>query len=115
MQETPDVTAVIGKSSHRKMKSSSTREEHEAFRKKNLTKKISLAATILQANNLLSKTKPTDIVAMYKSLKEGLDQCFQCGQDLLPSKIPAENIHLALDSLKYYVYVEKQKEQVQLE
>ena len=33
----------------------------------------------------------------------------------LPSKIPADRIHLAPDSLKYRVFVEKRKEQVQLE
>ena len=32
-----------------------------------------------------------------------------------PSKIPADRIHLAPDSLKYRVFVEKRKEQVQLE
>ena len=37
------------------------------------------------------------------------------GQDPLPSKIPTEKIHLAPDFLKYYIFVEKRKEQVQLE
>ena len=52
---------------------------------------------------------------MYKSLEDGLGQCFPYGQDPLPSKIPAGRIHLAPDSLKYRVFVEKRKEQVQLE
>ena len=52
---------------------------------------------------------------MYKSLEEGLGQCFPYGQDPLPCKIPAHRIHLAPDSLKYRVYVEKRKDQVQLE
>ena len=32
----------------------------------------------------------------------------------MPCKIPAERIHLAPNSLKYHVFVEKRKEQVQL-
>ena len=74
-----------------------------------------LATAILQANNLTSKTKPSDVEAMYKSLKDGLGQCFPYGQDPLPCKISADKIHLAPDSLKYCVFVEKRKEQVQLE
>ena len=72
-------------------------------------------AAILQANNLTSKTKPSEVKAMYKSLEEGLGHYFPYGQDPLPCKIPVEGIHLARDSLKYYVFVEKRKEQVQLE
>ena len=41
---------------------------------------LGLANTILQANNLASKTKPADVEAMYKSLEEGLGQCFLYGQ-----------------------------------
>ena len=52
---------------------------------------------------------------MYKSLEEGLGQCFPYGQDPLPCKIPADKIHLAPDSLKYRMFVEKRKDQVQLE
>ena len=52
---------------------------------------------------------------MYKSLEKGLGQCFPYGQDPLPCKIPAQRIHLAPDSLKYPVHVEKRKDQVQLE
>ena len=52
---------------------------------------------------------------MYKSLEDGLRQCFLYGQDLVPCKISADKIHLALNSLKYCVFVEKRKEQVQLE
>lgn len=77
--------------------------------------KNSLADAILQANNLTSKTKPADVEAMYKSLEEGLGQCFPYGQDPLPCKIRADMIHLALDSLKYRVFVAKRKDQVQLE
>ena len=74
-----------------------------------------LATAIVQANNLTSKTKPSDVEAMYKSLEDSLGQCFPYGQDPLPCKISADKIHLALDSLKYRVFVEKRKEQVQLE
>ena len=52
---------------------------------------------------------------MYKSLEEGLGQCFPYSQDPLPCKILADKIHLALDSLKYHMFVEKRKDQVQLE
>ena len=76
---------------------------------------MTLAATIIQANNLTSKTKPSDVEAMYKSLEDGLGQCFPYRQDPLPCKIPADRIRLAPDSLKYRVIVEKRKEQVQLE
>ena len=76
---------------------------------------MTLPAAILQANNLTAKTKPVDVEAMYKSLEEGLGQCFLYGQDPLPCKISADKIHLALDSLKYRVFVEKRKDQVQLE
>ena len=56
-----------------------------------------------------------DVDAMYKSLEDGLGQCFSYGQDPLLCKIPADRIHLAPDSLKFRVFVEKRKEQVQLE
>ena len=74
-----------------------------------------LIVAILQANNLTSKTKPSDVEAMYKSLEDSLGQCFPYGQDPLPYKIPAEKIHLVPDYLKYRILVEKRKEQVQLE
>ena len=74
-----------------------------------------LAVAILQANNLTSKMKPSNVEAMYKSLEYGLGQCFPFEQDHVPCKILAEKIHLALDSLKYSIFVEKRKEQVQLE
>ena len=70
---------------------------------------------IFQANNLTSKTKPSDVEAMYKSLEDRLGQCFPYGQDPLLCKISADKIHLAPNSLKYHVFVEKKKEQVQLE
>ena len=59
--------------------------------------------------------KPFDVEAMYKSLEDGLGQCLPYGQDPLPCKIPAAKIHLAPDSLKYRIFVEKRKKQVQLE
>ena len=64
------------------------------------------------SNNLTSKTKLSEVEAMYKSLEEGLGKCFPYGQDPLPCKILVERIHLALDFLKYRVFVEKRKEQV---
>ena len=47
---------------------------------------------------------------MYKSLEDGLRQCFPYGQDPMPNKIPAVKSTL----FKHRVFVEK-KEQVQLE
>ena len=34
---------------------------------------------IVKAKNLTSKTKPFDVEAMYKSLEDGLGQCFPYG------------------------------------
>ena len=113
--EIADETAATGESSRPKRKSTSGGGEREASRAKKSDGKLSLAAAILQANNLTSKTKPSEVEAMYKSLEEGLGQCFSYGQDPLPCKIPAHRIHLAPNSLKYRVYVEKRKDQVQLE
>ena len=53
--------------------------------------------------------------AIYKSLENGLGQCNLYGIDPLPCKISTEKIHLAPYSLKYHIFVEKRKEQVQLE
>ena len=113
--EIGDETAAIGESSRPKRKSISASGEREASRAKKGDGKLTLVATILQANNLNAKTKPADVEAMYKSLEQELGQCFPYGQDPLPCKIPADKIHLAPDSLKYYVFVEKRKDQVQLE
>ena len=113
--EIADKTTATGESSRPKQKSTSDKGEREASKAKKLDQKLSLAAAILQANNLTSKTKLSEVKAMYKSLEEGLGQCFPYGQDPLPCKIPTERIHLAPDSLKYRVFVEKCKEQVQLE
>ena len=108
--EIGDETAATGESSRPKRKSTSASGEQEASRAKKGDRKLLLAAAILQANNLTAKTKPADVEAMYKSLEEGLRKCFPYGQDPLPCKI-----HLAPDSLKYRVFVEKRKDQVQLE
>ena len=113
--EIADKTTATGESSRPKRKSTSGGGEREASRAKKSDGKLSLAAAILQANNLTSKTKPSEVEAMYKLLEEGLGQCFPYGQDPLPCKIPAHRIHLAPDSLKYRVYVEKRKDQMQLE
>ena len=113
--EISDETAATGEYSRPKRKSTGASGEREASRAKKGDGRLTLAAAILQANNLTAKTKPADVEAMYKSLKEGLGQCFPYGQDPLPYKIPADKIHLAPDSLKYRVFVEKKKDQVQLE
>ena len=114
VQKAGDETAVIGESSWPKRKSRSA-SGGQGSRGKKPEGKLMLAAAIVQANNLTTKTKPADVEAMYKSLEDGLGQCFPYGQDPLPSKIPADRIHLAPNSLEYRVFVEKRKEQVQLE
>ena len=113
--EVGDETIITGEFSRSKQKSTSPSGEREASRAKKDEGKLMLAVVIPQANNLTSKTKPSDVEATYKSLEDGLEQCFSCGQDPLPCKISADKIHLAPDSLKYRVFVEKRKEQVQLE
>ena len=114
VQEAGDKIAVTGESSRPRRKSGSA-GGGQGSRGKKPEGKLTLGAAIIQANNLTAKTKPADVEAMYKSLEDGLGQCFPYGQDPLPSKIPAGRIHLALDSLKYRVFMEKRKEQVQLE
>ena len=114
VQEAGDETAVTRESSRPKRKSASA-GGGQGSRGKKGEGKLTLAAVIVQANNLTAKTKQADVEAMYKSLEDGLGQCFPYGQDPLQSKIPADRIHLAPDSLKYCVFVEKRKEQVQLE
>ena len=113
--EIGDETAATGESSRPKRKSRSASGEGEALKAKKGDGNLLLAAATLQANNLTAKTKPTDVEAMYKSLEEGLGQCFSYGQDPLPCKISTDRIHLAPDSLKYRVFVEKRKDQIQLE
>ena len=114
VQEAGDETAVTGESSRPRRKSGSA-GGGQGSRGKKPEGKLTLAAAIVQANILTAKTKPADVEAMYKSLEDGLGQCFPYGQDPLLSKIPAGRIHLAPDSLKYRVFVEKRKDQVQLE
>ena len=93
--EIGDETTATRESSRPKRKSTSVSGEREASRVKKGDRKLTLAAAILQANNLTAKTKPVNVEAMYKSLEEGLEQCFPYGQDPLPCKIPADKIHLA--------------------
>jgi hypothetical protein len=82
---------------------------------KKAPKKLTLGEAILQANSLSSKSKPTEVEAMYKTLEEGLGACFPYRQDPIPHKINADRIHLALDTMKYRMFIEKRKEQIQLE
>jgi hypothetical protein len=42
-------------------------------------KKLTLGEAILQANSLSSKSKPTKVEVMYKTLEEGLGACFPYG------------------------------------
>ena len=79
MLEIANKTVATGESSRLEKKSSSGGGEREASRAKKSDEKLSLAAAILQANNLTSKTKPSEVEAMYKSLEEGLGQCFPYG------------------------------------
>ena len=74
--EIGDETAATGESSRPKRKSTSASGERKASRAKKGDGKLTLVAAILQANNLTAKIKPADVEAMYKSLEEGLGQCF---------------------------------------
>ena len=74
--EIGDEIATIGESLQPKRKSTSGRGEQEASRAKKSNRKLSLGAAILQAKDLTSKTKPSEVEAMYKFLEEGLGQCF---------------------------------------
>ena len=114
VQKAGDKIVVKGESSRPRRKSGST-SGGQGSRGKKPGGKLTLGAAIVQANNLTAKTKQANVEAMYKSLEDGLGQCFPYGQDPLRSKIPAGRIHLAPNSLKYRVFVEKRKEQVQLE
>jgi hypothetical protein len=82
---------------------------------KKAPKKLTLGEAILQANSLSSKSKPTEVEAMYKTLEEGLGAYFPYGQDPILHKISADRIHLALGTMKYRTFIEKRKEQIQLE
>ena len=114
MQEVGNEIAVTRESSRPKRKSAST-SGGQGSKSKKPEGKLMLAAAIVHASNLTAKTKPTDVEAMYKSLEDGLEQCFPYVQDPLLCKIPADKIHLAPASLKYRIFAEKRKEQVQLE
>ena len=70
--ETRDKTTGTGESSQPKKKSTSGGGEWEASRTKKSDGKLSFTTTILQANNLTSKTKQSEVEVMYKSLEEGL-------------------------------------------
>ena len=70
--EVGDEIVVIGESSRPKRKSASVSGEREASKVKKVEGKLTLAVAILEANNLTSKTKPSDVEAMYKSLEDGL-------------------------------------------
>ena len=62
-----------------KRKSTSDGGEREVSKAKKSDGKLSLTMAILQANNLTSKTKLLEVEAMYKSLEEGLGECFPYG------------------------------------
>ena len=87
--EVGDERTVTRESSRPKRKSTSSSEEQEASKAKKPEEKLTFAAAIVQANNLTSKTKPSDVEAIYKSLEDELGQFFPYGQDPLPCKIPA--------------------------
>ena len=70
--EIADETAATGETSRPKKKSTSGGGEREASRAKKSDGKLSLAAAILQANNLTSKTKSSEVEAMYKWAIDGV-------------------------------------------
>ena len=89
VQEAGDEIAITGESSRPKRKSASA-SGGQGSKGKKPEGKLMLAATIVQANNLTTKTKPADVEAMYKSLEDELGQCFPYEQDPFPCKIPAD-------------------------
>ena len=72
VQEAGDETAVTRESSRPKRKSASA-GGGQGSRGKKPEGKLTLAAAIVQANNLTAKTKQADVEAMYKSLEIGLE------------------------------------------
>ena len=62
--EIGDEIAATGESSRPKRKSTSASGEREASRAKKGDGKLTLAAAILQANNLTAQTNPADVEAM---------------------------------------------------
>ena len=70
--EIGDETAVIGESSRPKRKSTSASGEREALRAKKAEGKLTLAAAILQANNLTFKTKLSDVGPCTSPWRTGL-------------------------------------------
>ena len=78
VQEAGDETAITRESSRPRRKSGSA-AGGQGSRGKKPEGKLMLTATIVQANNLTAKTKPADVEAMYKSLEDGLGQCFPYG------------------------------------
>ena len=61
--------AVTGESSRPKQKSTSANGEKEASKAKKLEGKLTLAAATVQANNLTSKRKPSNVEVMYSTLQ----------------------------------------------
>ena len=65
VQEAGDKIAVTRESSQPKWKSTSADGGQEASRGKKPEGKLMFVVAIIQANNLTSKTKPSDVEAMY--------------------------------------------------
>ena len=85
-QDIGNEAAVTGESSRPKRKSTSTCGEREASKEKKPKEKLTLAAAILQVNNLTSKTKPFDVEAIYKSLDNGMGNASLMGKTPCPTK-----------------------------
>ena len=71
VQEVGNETAVTEESSWPKRKSTSA-SRGQASKGKKPERKLTLATAIVQASNLTSKMKPSDVEAIYKSLEDGL-------------------------------------------
>jgi hypothetical protein len=63
---------------------------------KKAPKKLTLGEAILQENLLSSKSKPTEVEAMYKTLEEGIGACFPYGHDPILNKINTDRPILLL-------------------
>jgi hypothetical protein len=110
-------TQATGESS-RKKKGKAAAAEGEGGRQKRggkkEEKKQTVAEALMLANNLTSKTKDTDVLAMYQTLEEGLGHCFPNGQRALPCQIPYNRIHIAPDEFKYRAIFRKRQDQISL-
>jgi len=62
---------------------------------------LTLDEALSRGNRMSTKTKDTEIDAIYKALESGLRHAFPYRKRRLPSVIPSEKLHIAPNELKY--------------